>query len=215
MTDGEEDPQRHLVLFDCNIYLDVACLVGIPFSWDKFDATAARIAKTRVPHPSDRAFDSLRAVAMCTSGRFAGSETLEVWTNAHIDKIVRGKASQSTTRDANGYCGLGWSASDAGSLVDKLIWGVVEGSNGGTLGEHFPHGNPPLDYEDGMVYGACRALVNEDPLAHVYCVTRDRGFIEAYKDGRLSDYATVLTPSNFVLLMRAARAQYSMRQMRP
>jgi hypothetical protein len=211
-----EDPQRHIVVFDCNIYLDVARLLGPPFSWDKFDATAARVVKEVVPHPVDRAHDSLRAIATCTSGRFAGDETVEVWTNAHIDKIVRGKATRSTTPDPlTGYRGLGWDPGDAQSLVTDLIGGVTSRSNGGTLGDHYPDGNPPLDYEDGMVYGACRCLVAEDPLARVYCVTRDSEFLNARREKRLTGHSNVLTPSAFVMLTRKARTQYSIQGMRP
>lgn len=209
MPSGQDEPQRHVVIFDCNIYLDVACIVGPPFSWDKFDKTAAGLTRVPVPHPEDRAYDSLRAIAVCTTGRFAGDETLEVWTNASIDKIVRGKAAQSPVPDANGYRGLGWDADHADSLVDDLIWELAILSNGGTLGNHYPDGNPPLDHEDGMVYGGCREVVRQDPLARTYCVTRDRGFLQASKEGRLSNHSKVLTPSAFVALVRAARARYS------
>ncbi|WP_326945744.1 hypothetical protein OG439_40390 [Amycolatopsis sp. NBC_01307] len=215
MAAGESDAQRHLVVFDCNIYLDVARLLVAPFSWDNFDQEVARLAKVKVPHPTDKSYDSLRAIATCTSGLFVGSETLEVWTNAHIDRMVRGKAEEATTPDDAGYCGLGWDPEDADALVDDLVWGVVESSNGGTLGKHYPHGHPPLDYEDGMVFGACRALASEDPLARIYCVTRDNGFIAAYEAGRLGDVAYVMRPSRFVAFMRQARAQYAMQKMKP
>jgi hypothetical protein len=81
-----------------------------------------------------------------------------------------------------GLRGLGWSQDCAQALVDDLIFGVAHRSSGGTLGGHYPDGNPPLDHEDGMVYGACRWLAAEDPLAHVYCVTNDKGFLAAYRE---------------------------------
>jgi hypothetical protein len=138
-----------------------------------------------------------------------------VWTNAHIDKIVRGKASQPTEPDDRGYRGLGWDPWAAQSLVDDLIGGIAAFSNGGTLGDHYPDGNPPLDHEDGMVYGACRTLASEDPLANVYCVTRDKGFLKAHKENRISGHTRVLTPSMFLALVRAARTQYSFRRIPP
>ena len=94
-----------------------------------------------------------------------------------------------------------------------MIHGLAERSGGGTLGALFPHGNPPLDHEDGMVYGACRALSGDDPLANVYCVTRDRGFLEAYRDGLIGRYGRVITPSTFVSLVRVARFHHSMRRL--
>lgn len=114
-----------------------------------------------------------------------------------------------------GYQGLGWPADYAHALVADLISGITSRSNGGTLGNHYPDGNPPLDHEDGMVYGACRAWAGDDPLAQVYCVTRDKGFLMAYRDKRLTDHSRVMTPSTFVQLIRLARSQASMRRMGP
>jgi len=210
---GDEIP-RHLVVFDCNIYLDAASLIGEPFTWEGFDAAAARLARTPLPHPKDAAWDSLRALATCTSGRFAGEEALEVWTCTHIDKIVRGKASQSPVVDPrSGYRGMGWRRESAQALLDDLVHGLVDRSGGGSAGDLLPDGNPPLDHEDGKVFGCCRYLAAADPLAHVYCVTRDRGFIDAYTSGELSRHTHVLAPAKFVALIRAARVQYSIRKM--
>lgn len=218
MTEGsrEDEPPRHVVVFDCNIYLDIAGLLGAPFSWDKFHAVAAQLARDPLPHPQGADRDSIRAVGVCMSGRFAGGEALEVWTNAHIDKMVRGKAGQPVQPDDLGRRGLGWSFDDASSLMEDLVWGLVERSSGGSLGdEHYPEGNPPLDQEDAMVYGACHVLAGEDPLANIYCVTRDKGFLKANADGDLAGHTFVLTPTQFVGLVRAARSRLSMRRMRP
>lgn len=207
-------PQRHVVVFDCNIYLDVARIVEPPFTWDKFDAHAARLSSEPFPDPS---VDALRALAVCTSGRFAGDETLEVWTNGHIDRIVRYKAQQSATPDPEtGFCGLGWSSEDAEELVTVLIEDITTFSSGGTLGDlTFPDSNPPLDHEDGMVYGACRTLAGEDPLSKVMCVTKDQGFLAAARDEKLGGHSRVLSPSKFVGLTRMARGAQSMRGMVP
>jgi hypothetical protein len=206
--------QRHLVVFDCNIYLDVASLLGPPFEWSKFDAAVAKLASVEVPHPKDRAYDSLRALAVCTSGRFVRDELLEVWTSGHIDAMVRGKASQPVIADSRtGHRGLGWPGEAARALVDDLVHGLVGRSGGDALAGHVPGGNPPLDHEDGMVFGACRRLAGEDPLAEVYCVTRDRGFLDAYRSGGLGRHSRVLAPSEFVALIRAVRLHYSMTNM--
>ncbi len=210
MALGEEDPQRHVVVFDVNICLDAAHAIGPPFTWANFDSVVAKEAKAPVPHPTDKALDSLRSLAVCRSGRFAGPETLEVWTNAHIDSTVRAKAMQSQVPDSqSGYRGLGWDEEHAQSLVDVLIGGLTSESAGGTLGDTIPDGNPPLDHEDGMVYGACRWLAGDDPLCNVYCVTRDRGFLQAHTNGELRNHTRLLTPSAFVALVRLARASYS------
>lgn len=215
MRSGPE-AQRHLIVFDVNVYLDVARHLGPPFSWEEFADAAARTSRHPFPYKADYSVDSLRAIAMCTSGRFAGDEPVEVWTNAHIDGLVRRKAEQPVEPDpVSGLRGLGWSTSDAQGLVTELVQGLTEKSSGGTLGAgHFPDGNPPLDHEDGMVYGACRFLAGDDPLAHVYCVTRDRGFLDAYRAGRLGGHSIVLTPAQAVGLMRRARTQLAVRDLR-
>ena len=68
-------------------------------------------------------------------------EVLEVWTSSHIDTIVRGKAEQPNTEDPSvEHRGLGWSWADADALVQELIYGLVERSDGGTVGELLPPG---------------------------------------------------------------------------
>lgn len=189
----------------------MAELLGHPFAWTDFTAHAARIARKGVP--SENQFDdSLRALAVCQTGKFAGNQPLEVWTSDHIDNIVRQKATHPLEPDSRtGYAGLGWGPEFADSLVDDLVGGLVSSSHGDSIGYVYPDSEPPLDHEDGLVYGACRALVNHDPLAHVYCVTNDRGFLTDYREGRLSGHAIVLTPVSFLQLVRKARAMHAQR----
>lgn len=207
------EPQRYVVVFDVNVYLDVARLLEAPFSWAGFSAAAAQHARTSVPHPSDPRVDSLRAVAACQSGVLAGDDPLEVWTSAHIDRLVRAKAQQPVSQGSG--TGLGWSPEHAQALVADLVYGIVEDSSGGTLGDVTPDGNPPLDHEDGLVYGACRRLSGEDPVATVICVTRDRGFLGSYREGRLGGHTRVITPAAFVGFVRRSRFARVTRSMRP
>lgn len=174
------------------------------------------MARVAQPHPDGAHMESLRLVAMCTSGRFAGDEPIEVWTNDHIDRVVRYKAMPSATPDpATGYSGLGWSASDAAGLVDVLIGDLVAWSGGGTLGATMPDSKPPLDHEDGMVFGACRMLAGSDPLSRVYCVTRDAGFLHDYANGNLTDHSRVVTPALLAAAMRQSRSKATLRAMVP
>lgn len=207
--------QEHRVVFDCNVYLDVGRLLGSPFSWDEFNAEAARSARLAIPHPQGSWHDSLRAIAVCTSGRFAGQEPLGVWTSDHINSMVEYKAQQSSTEDPiTGFAGLGWLQADATGLVDDFVERVVTMSNGGSLGEQFPDSNPPLDHEDGLVYGACRSLAGEDPLSKVYCITNDEDFLLDASEGRLSAHTKVMTPARFVQLVRSARNSLAAQGMR-
>ncbi|MBS1673883.1 MAG: hypothetical protein JSS74_07955 [Actinobacteria bacterium] len=206
MSAPEIATQRHVVIFDCNVYLDIAETLGEPYTLQAFNQRAAQIGRDPLPHSNSRN-DSLRAVAVCTSGRFAGAETLEVWTSDHIDRMVRNKATHPTTEDAvTGFKGLGWSQANAEALVNDLVYGIVSASGGGTIGQNFPDGNPPLDHEDGLVYGACREIMRSDALCRIYCVTNDHGFLTDYRQGKLPNHAAVLAPAQFVALVRAARA---------
>ena len=180
----EVPPQRHVVVFDCNVYLDVAHLLGEPYTRESFNKHAAQLASAPLPADDPR-HDSLRAIAICTSGRFAGLETVEVWTSDHIDRMVRNKAMHPTTTDpATGFRGLGWNQGHAEALVSDLV------------------------------YGACREIAREDVLCKSYCVTNDKQFLRDFRDGRLRDHTVVLTPARFVALVRAARANHATHGMR-
>lgn len=204
MAGSADAPQRHVVVFDCNVYLDVARVIGAPFTWDSFDKVVAQNSRALLGQPFPF-YDSLRAIAVATSGKFVGAEPLEVWTNDHIDSVVHFKAMESATPESDtGYRGLGWIEEHADTLY-TLIDDLTDRTGGGSLGDTMPDGNPPLDHEDGMVFGACRYLAGQDPLARSWCVTTDRGFLEAHREGRLGQHTTVLSPNRFVTLIRGAR----------
>lgn len=186
-------PQAHLVVFDVNVYLDVARLLGEPFSWEGFSALATRAAQW--PTPTDPMFDSVRAIATTLSGRFAGMEPLEVWTSDHIDDTVEFKAAQAP------LAGLGWSAAAAGDLVVDLIGEVCVRSHGGSVPVEISYGAPPLDHEDGLVYRTANEAGDPSVYYERYCVTRDREFHEAMLPGPIE----VLTPREFVSYVRLAR----------
>ena len=204
-------PTTHVVVFDVNVYLDVARLLGPPFTWEAFQEAAARLGGTSKPGRNRRE-DSLRAISVCTSGKFAGRQQLQVWTSAHIDALVRLKAHQAD--DPALYDedrGLGWSLDDSQGLVDDLIWTVVEQSHGDTVGIVMPRNNPPLDHEDGLVYAAARECADADVLCERWCVTNDAGFLRA----SLPEYVRVVSPEVFLRTVISARTAISTRAMRP
>lgn len=214
MTVAEVPPQRHVVVFDCNVYLDVAHLIGEPYAPESFDKHAAQLVSEQLP-AGDSRHDSLRVIAACTSGRFAGSEPVEIWTSAHIDRMVRNKAVHpSVANRATGFRGLGWSQEHAEALVSDFVHRVVDSSGGGSIGQTVPDGEPPLDHEDGLVYGACREIVREDALCKSYCVTNDQQFLRDHKDGRLPNHTVVLAPAQFLALIRSARTNLAARNMK-
>lgn len=210
----EVAPQRHVVVFDCNVYLDVAHLLGEPYTQESFARHAAKLAAVPLP-AHDQRCDSIRAIAACMSGTFAGSETLEAWTSHHIDRMVRNKAMHPTTIDpATGFRGLGWSRAHAEALVSDLVYEIVDSSGGSSIGQNVPDGEPPLDHEDGLVFGACREIVRQDALCKSYCVTNDKQFLRDYRDGNLSNHTKVLAPAQFLALVRAARSRIAAQNMK-
>ncbi len=202
----------HIVVFDVNVFLDVASLIGPPFTWRALTEHSARVSGAPVPHPTDPRHDSLRAIAGTQSGKFAGVQPMQVWTSAHIDALVRHKACQPND-DAlfPEDRGLGWSPEHGQGLVDDLIWGLVDRTAGDTVGDVYPYGDPPLSHEDGLVFGACREALDQDLLCERYCVTNDRDFL----GGDLPGHIRVLRPAQFVRLLRAARQSISLTRMRP
>lgn len=196
-------------MFDVNIFLDVAQLVGEPYSIQKFDEMVARNINHPVPH-SDPAYDSLRAIATCTTGNFDGKSRLEVWTSDHIDELTYIKATHPTYAQVEEDRGLGWSMDSAQGLVDELVGRLVfDLSAGNSVGEvNISYGAPPLSHEDGCVYATARNAGTEEYFYRRYCVTRDKKFLLADLPGDIE----VMNPSEWVAKVRAERRMASIRQ---
>jgi hypothetical protein len=195
-------PQPPVVaVFDVNIYVDIAGLLPQPFSWADFDALAAQMMDASVPHGTNAAYDSLRAVAMSRTGQVGTGEALEVWTSEHIDKLTISQV-QNVTDSA----GVAWTKANAEDFHDQLVYGVVfDMTMGGTVGRILdPANHPPLDHEDGCVMRTAVAsgVVIESPR---YCITRDGPFRTAFHAGQLEPSVEVLYPSEWVEILRTAR----------
>ena len=205
------EPDLHTVVFDVNVLLDVAQLVGPPFTWTKFTDAATRHSSLPVPWHADRRVDSLKAVALTTSGRFAGPELLEVWTSAHIDELLVSKAMQPVDGDKPETRGLGWSRDDAeGLLSDFLDELVYEATSGGEVQFDGVYGHPPLDHEDACVFTtALQAAADAAPPSIKYCVTRDRAFRQA---SHLDLKVLILYPDEFVRMVRESRRALAMKR---
>ncbi|MFI5930902.1 hypothetical protein [Actinoplanes sp. NPDC051494] len=197
-----------------NILLDVADLLGPPFTWAKFNESAVRNNAAPVPNQRDRRVDSLRAVAVTTTGRFAGPDLLQVWSSDHIDQLLVRKAHQPRNGGVPESCGLGWSLDDAEALlVDLLDELVYEKTGGGRVEIVGVSGNPPLDHEDARVFTTALAAAGDAaPPSIKYCVTRDRRFRSA---SGLSDNVLVRYPDEFLDLVRRSRAALAVGKMRP
>jgi len=201
----------HVVVFDINVFLDAARLLGPPLTWDEFSAAVAKCANDPHPHPTDKRIDSLRALAMCTSGRFAGGDLLQVWTSGHIVGLAVEKAVQPVDGATDEQRGLGWSAQDADALQDFIDDLTFIKSRGGSIAVKTAEGSPPLSYEDGLVYRTAREA--GDPTNIRYCVTRDVEFRELAAE--IMDDITVLYPWEWVDVLRKSRALVATQAMRP
>lgn len=200
MAEATGPDERILVVPDVNVYLDVARLTGEPFTWDAFDNLVTLHTNESNPHPSNGNVDSLRAVATLRGPRSPLGIRREVWTSEHINETVAFKAHQSTDATDRRDRGLGWSIAGAQGLIDELIWGLVEISDGDIAAHvNAPYGCPPLDREDGMVFATARdAGFMDAGYYQRFVITRDRGF----QDAQLPGETQVIPPANWVDLHR-------------
>lgn len=199
-------------MFDVNIYLDVARLCGAPFNRSRYNDMLISQKGIPAPHRDPRV-DSARCLEIARSGMFARPQSLQAWTSAHIAATLRFKAQQEddpSLKDEDR--GLGWSPEDAQGLVDDLMWPVILGSGGDTVGDLRAEHSPPLDHEDGLVMAAAKACHDADIVVDRILVTRDRRFAELC---RSLAYPKVMHPSRFVAMTHAARGRVALRGMRP
>lgn len=213
MTTGPTS-ELWIVVFDVNVFIDVAAYVGEPFAWSRFQAEVAKLHSEPCP-ASNRAVDAMRAVALVSNGRVTSRIRVQVWTSDHIDALLRHKACQPagvgmTAEDR----GLGWAPSAADELVSELIGRTLRDSGGGSIGEVLiPRDAPPLEHEDGLVYASGREAFGGDVFARRFVVTSDKDFI--HHGSKPGAYPEVLHPSRFVHLVRTLRAQERLQGMRP
>ncbi len=211
---GSPTPDQHCVVFDLNVLLDVADLLGPPFTWDKFTDAVAHHHTAPLPNAPDRRVDSLRAIAVATTGLFAGPEPLNVYTSEHLESLLVRKASQPRDGVDPERRGLGWGLPDAEDLLDDLLRDLVYDKTGGAFVEVVAvTGRPQLDHEDAKVFStALQAEYGQAPPPLRYCVTRDRKFRTA---AGLDPKVHMMYPDEFVRMVRAARSAIAFKAMRP
>ncbi|WP_339619848.1 hypothetical protein [uncultured Salinibacterium sp.] len=203
------EPTTHVVVFDVNVYLGIARLLGEPFAMEDFNDRVISVGK-KLEHELTKDEWCLLAVAVTSSGFLAGTSPLQVWSSDHIDGLVEYKAGQEENKlkkpeDA----GLGWSKDNAQSLRCDLVDWVVRESSGSSINIVIPKSTPPLSHEDGLVYATGRDCADADTLCERYVVTFDSDFMS---DESLS-YPRVLSPDQFVRLVRTARRNLAIQGM--
>lgn len=159
-----------IVVLDVNIFLDVVRSVGGVCSLTQIVNLCASGDKRSALH----LFSYLR------SGKRPSGEVFEVWTSDHINRLVALKASQPKNAADERDRGLGLSEADAQSLVDDLVWPLVDATGGDIVHVNRSSESPPLDHEDGLVHATARHAGHEGVLYdRRFCITRDTGFLDA------------------------------------
>lgn len=198
---------HHVVVLDCNIILRLANYFRASFTIDDVN-TLLKQHKSISPDISAPVIDAAMALTFCHRKTTFAGEPLTFVTSRHILDTIKYKANQPQQKH-----GLGLSTECATNLAELLAQ-LSEQSYGRVVERHeqTAENNPPLDHEDGMVYGLCRKLSGEDAYYLVWCVTFDKGFIADAKLFPLKDIIQVETPRNFISYHRS---QFMQRMPRP
>lgn len=192
-------PPRALVVFDVNVYLDVARILGPTSTLDTFLELAVKHANDPLPHHRDAALDSLRALAISKSGNYAPGVRLEIWFGQHLDDTTYFKLIQGTSAgDHQEDRGFGWSADDANDFMERLVEPFWKDADTFVAGDPIGYETPPLDHEDGCVYATARDAGSEEYFYERFCVTRDADFRNAALNGDIE----VMHPHEWVSHVR-------------
>lgn len=185
-----------LVVFDVNIYLDVARWVGPPYSNQKLQIKLLQ-HRQDPSTPVEVKIQSAKLASLCSSGVFAGNQKLQVWTSDWINNVAVRVAMRS-----RGEKGLGWSETNAELIRTDLIHGTVVGpSNGFLLNSDKTAKFEDLDWDDAQVLTTALQARVLSPSSTTICVTNDKAFRNTNSCGDV----TMLTSPEFLSLITAAR----------
>lgn len=182
------------VVFDLNIYLDIARLLDQPYAEAKLHS--AILDHRPNTERSNRQMEAGKAVAMCSTGNLSGAQRLQVWSSSWIERGVENVAKRSVVEK-----GLGWSAQNAAALRTDLITTTAVGrSNGSSLQTVRGISYNGLSPDDSAVFHtASQALAL---CSRSFCVTSDQDF----RDKAPRSGVQMLSPGQLVDLIRQARA---------
>ena len=182
------------VIFDLNVYLDIARLIEEPFNETKLRTMVLRY-KPDISKPN-RKLDAAAAVLLSSTGNLAGQQRLQVWSSTWIERGVENVAKRPKSE-----VGLEWNESTAKGLRNDLIMTLAVGkSNGQSLREERYVSYSPLSDDDSSVFHTARQALNFCSAA--YCVTSDTDFIRDAPNMGVK----MMTPGQLVELIRRARA---------
>lgn len=180
------------MVFDCNVYLDIARLLGPPFTWERF---VERAELGAVPGYRSDGLDSAIALGYTRSGTFVTGQPLTVWSSHYIEQAVTVMAQASKTSE---YPGLELTEAESDSLFHEVIDHLVPAKQ--VVDVDTPDGPGALSRDDGLVFAT--AVNAGHHLNHKYLITKDKGFREL---GDPTGRVTVLYPHQFIGLLRDSR----------
>jgi hypothetical protein len=194
-----------IVVFDMNIYLDVARLVKELFSRETLQ-TKLMIHRYNSDSSPESLISSAQVVAICASGVFAGTQKLQVWTNSWIENGVVKVAKRPRNES-----GLGWSAINAESLRMDLIHDtVITPSGGHSVPADKTANYDGLSWDDSQVLHTAHHVLKLSPYSTSICLTNDKKFRNTDSCGSV----TMLVPDEFLYLIREARLKVAGSQRR-
>lgn len=187
------NPKPIAVIFDHNIYLDIARLLGQPYN-------ESRLRSQVMGHKPDasrpnRKMDAGVSVLLCSTGNLAGQQRIQVWSSSWIERGVVNAAKRPITES-----GLGWTEENAKALRTELIASTAVGRSNG----HSIKAVPTIKYEklssdDSSVFHTALQALNL--CSRSFCVTSDNQFLNnAPRIG-----VEVLPPAVLVEMIREAR----------
>ena len=163
MPPSTTEPPVHAVIFDINVYMDVCRLLGPGFVWDDVVAKVAQYKNQPGTHRNPEV-NSLRAIAICTSGTFCDGVPLHVWFSDLMEATLLVKLTQPVKGPTKEKSGLGWSREDAEQVLRELVKPLLEVTEGAYTEHTTVEGHPPLEHEDAQVWTAARYAGHEDEL---------------------------------------------------
>lgn len=191
------DSTHHVVVLDCNIILNLAQHFGGAFTSEEVNRLlSAHRSETTVREPVRNA---ARAFTLAIRGQTFAGQPMSFVTSRHILDTVIHKATQPQCGTRQEQRGLGLDR-DTAQRIAALVEGLSKDSFRRVIepNEQVAEKTPPLDHEDGMVYGLCRLLSGMDSRFHVWCVTFDREFIDHARTFDRSHCISVVLPGEFV-----------------
>lgn len=193
-----QSKSNHVVVLDCNIYLRTAELLQ-----GNYELDALRRKIRDEGGSASRSHEAGSTLLTCSTGKFGPQERIAVFTSDHIVNTTRYIAE--LPENAGPRSGLGLTPPASAYLVDALITKVQVDSGGScySSSSHSVSDNPPLDYEDGRVYGLCAKLAGSYPLSEIWCVTLDKDFVAESAGLSRAGEVHVVTPSQFMAAVRA------------